>query len=167
MQRAHRSRVMIVSPTLMVMAIQVIKQVRKDAQMREAVGLIQRETGHLMNDVRLLWERVNKLKTHFGQASTDVDQILTSAGKIEKRAGRIEELEFDGEPRANCRCRWKSPAGCAPRSDLSSFPAAAGKDEGAIAVMAAIKPCMTSAYRRPRRVAASPTLSRSICARGC
>jgi DNA recombination protein RmuC len=96
-QRAHRAKVMIVSPTLLVMAIQVIKQVRKDSQMREAVSLIQRETGHLMNDVRLLSDRVNKLKIHFGQASTDVDQILTSTGKIEKRAGRIEELEFDGE----------------------------------------------------------------------
>ena len=96
-QRAHRARVMIVSPTLMVMAIQVIRQVRKDAQMREAVGLIQRETGHMLNDVRLLCERANKLKGHFGQTAKDVDDILVSASKIEKRAGKIEELEFDGE----------------------------------------------------------------------
>ena len=97
MQRANRAKVMIVSPTLMVLAIQVIKQLRKDAQMREAVGLIQRETGNMLNDVRLLCERVNKLKGHFGQTAKDVDDILTSASKIEKRAGRIEELEFDGE----------------------------------------------------------------------
>jgi DNA recombination protein RmuC len=97
MQRAHRAKVMIVSPTLMVLAIQVIKQLRKDSQMREAVGLIQRETGNMLNDVRLLCERVNKLKGHFGQTAKDVDDILTSAGKIEKRAGRIEELEFDGD----------------------------------------------------------------------
>jgi len=97
MQRAHRAKVMIVSPTLMVLAIQVIKQLRRDAQMREAVGLIQRETGHMLNDVRLLCERVNKLKGHFGQTAKDVDDILVSAGKIEKRAGKIEELEFDGE----------------------------------------------------------------------
>jgi len=97
MQRAHRAKVMIVSPTLMVLAIQVIKHLRKDAQMREAVGLIQCETGHMLNDVRLLCERVNKLKGHFGQTAKDVDDILVSAGKIEKRAGKIEELEFDGE----------------------------------------------------------------------
>ena len=97
MQRAQRAKVMIVSPTLLVLAIQVIKQVRKDAQMREAVGLIQRETGHLLNDVRLLCERANKLKGHFGQTAKDVDDILVSAGRIEKRAGRIEDLEFDSE----------------------------------------------------------------------
>jgi DNA recombination protein RmuC len=94
-QRAHRARVMIVSPTLMVMAIQVIKQVRKDAQMREAVDQIRAEVGHMMKDVGLLGERVNKLKTHFTQSSKDIDDILTSAGRIEKRAGRIEGLEFD------------------------------------------------------------------------
>jgi DNA recombination protein RmuC len=91
---------MIVSPTLMVLAIQVVKQVRKDSQVREAVSLIQRETGHMMNDVRLLCERVNKLKGHFGQTARDIDDILTSAGKIEKRAGKIEELEFDSDEQA-------------------------------------------------------------------
>ena len=38
-QRAQRARVMIVSPTLMVMAIQVIKQVRKDAEILKAKGV--------------------------------------------------------------------------------------------------------------------------------
>jgi DNA recombination protein RmuC len=97
MQRAQRAKVMIVSPTLMVLAVQVIKQLRKDAQMREAVGLIQRETGNMLNDVRLLSDRVNKLKGHFGQTAKDIDDILISTGKIEKRAGRIEDLEFEGE----------------------------------------------------------------------
>jgi DNA recombination protein RmuC len=95
-QKAHRARVMIVSPTLMVMAIQVIKQVRKDAQMREAADQIRNEVGHMMKDVRLLSERVRKLQTHFGQANEDLSNILTSAGRIEKRATNIEELEFDG-----------------------------------------------------------------------
>jgi DNA recombination protein RmuC len=95
-QKAHRARVMIVSPTLMVMAIQVIKQVRKDAQMREAADQIRTEVGHMMKDVRLLGERVRKLQTHFGQANEDIGNILTSAGRIEKRAGNIEELDFDG-----------------------------------------------------------------------
>jgi DNA recombination protein RmuC len=96
-QRAHRARVMIVSPTLMVMAIQVIKQVRKDAEMREAVDQIRTEVGHMMKDVRLLGERVRKLQQHFGQTSDDMNQILTSTGRIEKRAMNIEKLEFGGE----------------------------------------------------------------------
>jgi DNA recombination protein RmuC len=96
-QRAHRARVMIVSPTLMVMAIQVIKQVRKDAQMREAADQIRDEVGHMMKDIGLLGERVRKLQSHLGQTSADMDAILTSTGRIEKRAAKIEDLEFDGD----------------------------------------------------------------------
>ena len=96
-QRAQRARVMIVSPTLMVMAIQVIKQVRKDAEMREAADQIRSEVGHMMKDVGLLSDRVRKLQGHFGQTSKDIEDILTSTGRIEKRASRIEDLEFDGD----------------------------------------------------------------------
>jgi DNA recombination protein RmuC len=96
-QRAQRARVMIVSPTLMVMAIQVIKQVRKDAEMREAADQIRTEVGHMMKDVGLLGDRVRKLQTHFGQANDDLVSILTSTGRIEKRAAKIDALEFDDE----------------------------------------------------------------------
>jgi DNA recombination protein RmuC len=96
-QRAHRARVMIVSPTLMVMAIQVIKQVRKDSQMREAADQIRNEVGNMMKDVGLLGERARKLQTHFGQANEDVGNILTSTGRIEKRATNIEDLNFGND----------------------------------------------------------------------
>ena len=97
-QKAYRAQVMMVSPTLLMLAIQVIQQIQKDAQMREAADQIRTEVGHMMKDVRLLGERVRKLQTHFGQANEDLNTILTSAGKIEKRAARIEELEFDESP---------------------------------------------------------------------
>jgi DNA recombination protein RmuC len=95
-QKAYRAQVMMVSPTLLMLAIQVVQQIQKDAQMREAADLIRAEVGHIMKDVRLLSDRVKKLQTHFGQANDDLANILTSAGRIEKRAVRIEELEFDG-----------------------------------------------------------------------
>ena len=100
-QKAQRARVMIVSPTLMVMAIQVIKQVRKDAEMREAADQIRTEVGHMMKDVTLLSERVRKLQAHFNQANADIDNILISTGKIEKRAGKIEGLDFDTDTPAS------------------------------------------------------------------
>ena len=96
-QRARRARVMIVSPNLAVLAIQLVRQMRKDAQMREAVDQIRFEIGHMMKDVGLLGDRVRKLQGHFGQTTKDMDDILTSAGRIEKRAGRIEGLDFEGE----------------------------------------------------------------------
>lgn len=100
-QKAQRARVMIVSPTLMVMAIQVIKQVRKDAEMREAADQIRTEVGMMMKDVGLLSERVRKLQAHFNQANADIDSILISTGKIEKRAGKIEGLDFDADTPAS------------------------------------------------------------------
>jgi DNA recombination protein RmuC len=96
-QKAQRARVMIVSPTLMVMAIQVIKQVRKDAEMREAADQIRAEVGFMMKDVGLLGDRARKLQSHFGQTAKDVEDILISTGKIEKRGGKIEALEFDAD----------------------------------------------------------------------
>jgi DNA recombination protein RmuC len=65
--------------------------------LRDAANQIKTEVGNIMKDVRLLGERVRKLQTHFGQATDDLSQIMTSAGRIEKRAAKIEELEFDGE----------------------------------------------------------------------
>jgi DNA recombination protein RmuC len=37
------------------------------------------------------------LQKHFGQANEDLQQILISAEKVEKRASRIKEVEFDGD----------------------------------------------------------------------
>jgi len=96
-QKAYRAQVVLVSPSLLMLAIQVMQQICKDARMREAAHEIRTEVGHLMDDVDRLRERVLKLQNHFGQASDDVVQILTSADKITKRGGRIESLEFEGE----------------------------------------------------------------------
>jgi DNA recombination protein RmuC len=96
-QKAYRAKVVIVSPSLLMLAIHVVQQIQKDARMREAADQIHAEVGHLMGDVRRLRERVVKLQSHFGQANDDVKQILISAEKIEKRGARIEEVEFSGQ----------------------------------------------------------------------
>jgi DNA recombination protein RmuC len=96
-QKAYRSRVIIVSPSLLMLAIQVMQQILKDARMREAADRIRTEVAHMIGDVARLRERVLKLQQHFGQANEDVRQILISAEKVERRATAIEELEFEGE----------------------------------------------------------------------
>jgi DNA recombination protein RmuC len=65
--------------------------------MREAADQIRTEVGLMMKDVGLLGDRVRKLQSHFGQTTKDVEDILISTGKIEKRGGRIEALEFDAD----------------------------------------------------------------------
>jgi DNA recombination protein RmuC len=96
-QKAYRAKVVIVSPSLLMLAIQVIQQIQKDARMREAADKIHNEVGLLMDDLGRLQERVRKLQQHFGQANEDVRQILVSAEKVEKRATRIKDVEFDAE----------------------------------------------------------------------
>jgi DNA recombination protein RmuC len=93
-QKAYRARVVIVSPSLLMLAIQVMQQILKDARMREAAGLIHAEVGRMMADVGRLRERVLKLQQHYGQAGEDMRQILISTEKIGARASRIDELDF-------------------------------------------------------------------------
>jgi len=96
-QKAFRSRVVIVSPSLLMLAVHVIQSIQKDARMREAADKIHAEVGHLMDDLKRLQERVLKLQQHFGQANEDVRQILISAEKVEKRGTRIRDVEFDDD----------------------------------------------------------------------
>ena len=78
-QKAHRTRVVIVSPSLLMLSIQVVQSVLRDAKMREQAHLIQAEVGHLITDVGRLNDRVGKLQSHFAQANKDIDQILISS----------------------------------------------------------------------------------------
>jgi DNA recombination protein RmuC len=93
-QKAFRAGVVMVSPSLLMLAIQVMQQILKDARMREAADLIRTEVGRLMEDVGRLQERALKLQQHHGQAGEDLRQILVSAEKIGVRAGRIDHLDF-------------------------------------------------------------------------
>lgn len=97
-QKAHRARVIIVSPSLLMLSIQVMQSVLKDVRMREQAHLIQGEVIRLMEDVSRLDDRVRKLSTHFTQAQKDVDLILTSSEKVTKRGAKITDLEFEEPP---------------------------------------------------------------------
>ncbi|AQZ53073.1 DNA recombination protein RmuC [Martelella mediterranea] len=94
-QRAHAMRVVIVSPTLLLLSIQVVQAVMKDQRMREQAHLIQGEVANLLADLTRLNERVAKLENHFNQARQDVETIRISTGKIARRGERIATLEFE------------------------------------------------------------------------
>jgi DNA recombination protein RmuC len=92
-QKAYRARVVMVSPSLLMLAIQVVQQIQKDARMREAADLIRDEVGHLMNDISRLGDRVRKLQQHFNQSNEDIRQTVISIEKIESRGERIRQVE--------------------------------------------------------------------------
>jgi DNA recombination protein RmuC len=95
-QRAHRARVVIVSPNILLLAINTVQTVLKDARMREQADKIQKEVGLMLRDVQTLDDRVRKLKIHFGQTTDKVEEILTSTERITKRAQNIEKVELPG-----------------------------------------------------------------------
>ncbi len=97
-QRAFRARVVLVSPSLLMLAIQVVQAIAKDARMRQQADAIRREVGLLVDDVSRLRERVGDLSKHFAQVGDDVSRVMVSADKIAKRGLRLEQLEFEAPP---------------------------------------------------------------------
>jgi DNA recombination protein RmuC len=94
-QKAMRARVVIVSPSMLMLAIQVMQGLLRDVRMREEAHKIQKEVRELLADVGRLKERVIGLKRHFDQANVDIGDILTSTSKIDRRGQRIDELDLD------------------------------------------------------------------------
>jgi DNA recombination protein RmuC len=96
-QKAYRARVVVVSPSLLMLAIQVVQQIQKDARMREAADQIRDEVGRLVKDVSLLGERVRRLQTHFNQSNEDIRQAIISIDKIEAHGERIQQVELGAQ----------------------------------------------------------------------
>ncbi len=96
-EKANRSRVYIVSPTTLWAVLHTMRAILKDIRMREEAGRIQAEVEHLLNDVRLLDDRVGKLMRHSEQAGDDMRQIRISTEKITKRAEAIREVRLTDE----------------------------------------------------------------------
>ncbi|MBO42684.1 MAG: DNA recombination protein RmuC [Rhodospirillaceae bacterium] len=96
-EKSHRVRVYIVSPTTLMATLNTIRAVLKDAQMREQASLIQKEVMAMNDDVVRLDKRVANLQSHFGQAEEDIRQIRISTEKVQKRAIRVAEVELEDQ----------------------------------------------------------------------
>ncbi|MBI4921149.1 MAG: DNA recombination protein RmuC [Devosia nanyangense] len=97
-QRASRARVVVVSPSLLMLSIQVVQALLRDVRIREEAHKIQKEVLELLNDVGRLDDRVKALQKHFTQANSDIGDILTSSGKVARRGERIAAMEFEDTP---------------------------------------------------------------------
>ncbi len=96
-QLAYRSRVIIVSPSLLLLSIQVIQQVLKDHRLREQAHVIQDEVRMMMLDVDRLDERVRKLASHFGMAREGhrADPDLQREGHEARQCHRHDRAHAD------------------------------------------------------------------------
>ena len=95
-QKAHRARVVIVSPSLLRMAIEVTRTMQRDARLRDGLQEIHAEVGRLVEDARRLGERAARLETHYRQAQDEVGGVVTSAEKVVRRAVRLEAMDMPG-----------------------------------------------------------------------
>ncbi|MFA5949393.1 MAG: DNA recombination protein RmuC [Hyphomicrobium sp.] len=98
-QKAHRARVVIVAPNILMLAVQTVQAVIKDAKMRDQAGLIQREVGLLLGDVVRLTERVAELERHFGLSTKALEKVSATAGKITNRGERLKSLDLEDDMR--------------------------------------------------------------------
>ena len=94
-QKAHRAHVIIASPNVLMLLVQTLQAIFKDARMREQAGFIKVEVTRLLEDVDRLKDRVGDLQKHFSAAAGDLEKLGVSADKITRRGARIESLELE------------------------------------------------------------------------
>ncbi len=99
-QKAHRARVILASPNVLMLLVQTMQAIVKDSMMREQAHVIKGEVVKLLDDVGRLRERTGSLKKHFDQASADIEKIQFSSEQISRRGLRIESMEIEAPPAA-------------------------------------------------------------------
>ncbi len=94
-QHAQRKYVAMVSPNMLMLAVNTMRALMRDQKMREQAHAIQEEVGKLMADVARLGERADNLKRHFGMAEKDIREIETTTGKILSRGDKILAVDLE------------------------------------------------------------------------
>jgi DNA recombination protein RmuC len=94
-QKAHRSRVILASPNVLMLLVQTMQAIFKDVAMRDQAHVIKAEVGKLMEDVGRLKERASDLRRHFDMANGDLEKLGVSADRITKRGTKIESLDLE------------------------------------------------------------------------
>jgi DNA recombination protein RmuC len=102
-QQARRQQVVIMSPHVLMLAINTIQTLMRNAKMREQAYEIQKEVGALLLDVKRLGDRIGDLRKHFDSTNKDIGLIETSIKGIERHADRIGQAKLgppdDGAPK--------------------------------------------------------------------
>lgn len=94
---AYRCKVWMVSPTTLMAILTTASAVIKDEATRKQVHIIKEHLSALGKDFGRFQDRMDKLSTHIGQVSKDVDSVHVSAKKISTRFEKIENVELNLE----------------------------------------------------------------------
>ena len=96
--RAARMGVYVVSPSTMWAVLGTMRALMQDVRMRAEAGQIKNQVAELMKDIGRLDDRVSKLRKHFVDIQTDVQQIEITTSKITRRGVSIEAVELTEAP---------------------------------------------------------------------
>ncbi|RIA56795.1 DNA recombination protein RmuC [Dichotomicrobium thermohalophilum] len=104
-QKAHKRRVIIVSPNMLMLAVQTMLSIVKDARMREQTDVLRKEVSALTQDVAKLAQRAAGLQRHHRLMGEELDKLAGLSETISTRGQRIDALDFDEAqpPAANGR----------------------------------------------------------------
>lgn len=94
-QKAHRARVILASPNVLMLIVQTMQAIVKDVAMRDQAHVIKQEVTRLLEDVLRLKERTSDLRRHFDMANGDLEKLDVTADKISKRGVKIESLDLE------------------------------------------------------------------------
>lgn len=99
-EHAYKAKVWMVSPTTLMAILTTASAVIKDEQTRKQVHIIKEHLSALGKDFVRFQGRMDKLSSHIGQVTKDVDLVHTSAKKITSRFERIERVDLTVEQTA-------------------------------------------------------------------
>lgn len=94
-QKAFRQRVVVVSPTLLLLGVEIIRHMLRDERMRQDVTRVQREVGLVMQDVAAIYDKAGALAKHMRLADEDVSKILSTSERAAKRAEKVQAFEAE------------------------------------------------------------------------
>ncbi len=94
-EKSHKLRVWMVSPTTMMAVLTTARAVLKDAATRQQIHIIQEHLNYLGKDFERFQNRMDNLSKHINQVHSDVEQVHKSSQKISSRFTKIESVELE------------------------------------------------------------------------
>jgi len=97
-QKAHSRRVILVSPNMLMLAVQTMLSIVKDARMREQTDVLRKEVSALTRDVAKLAQRASGLQRHHRLMGEELDKLAGLSDSVNARGQRIDALDFEEAP---------------------------------------------------------------------
>ena len=97
-ERAHAARVVIVSPSLLMLAVQMVQSITRDARISAHAGRLQAEMARFGTDLAALREALRKVRTHHALVSRDLEAVAAAADALAERGHAIDRLDFGERP---------------------------------------------------------------------